>query len=70
MVGEMIGAIPNLWRLLRTGATWKGAKVGSLGDAAYYTFGLTKNMTTLKGAMVTTDDRLLVTLPPPLVTTT
>lgn len=39
-----------------TGATWKGQRVGSLGDAAYYTFGLTKNMTTLKGAMITTDD--------------
>jgi dTDP-4-amino-4,6-dideoxygalactose transaminase len=39
-----------------TGARYKGRRVGSLGDAAYYTFGLTKNMTTLTGAMVTTDD--------------
>ena len=43
-----------------TGARYSGAggtqRVGSFGDAAYYTFGLTKNMTTLTGAMVTTDD--------------
>lgn len=39
-----------------TGARYKGRRVGSFGDAAYYTFGLTKNMTTLTGAMVTTDD--------------
>ena len=38
-----------------TGARYKGARVGSLGDAAYYTFGLTKNITTLSGAMITTD---------------
>ncbi len=36
-----------------TGARYRGAR---LGDAAYYTFGLTKNITTLSGAMVTTDD--------------
>ena len=39
-----------------TGARYKGARVGSLGDASYYTFGLTKNITTLSGAMITTDD--------------
>lgn len=39
-----------------TGARYKGRRVGSLGDAAYYTFGLTKNITTLSGAMITTDD--------------
>ncbi|MFH1469220.1 MAG: aminotransferase class V-fold PLP-dependent enzyme [Pseudomonadota bacterium] len=39
-----------------TGARIGGAMVGSFGDAAYFTFGLTKNMTTLSGAMVTTDD--------------
>ncbi|MEC7986489.1 MAG: aminotransferase class I/II-fold pyridoxal phosphate-dependent enzyme [Myxococcota bacterium] len=39
-----------------TGASFQGKKVGSWGDAAYYTFGLTKNITTLSGAMVTTDD--------------
>lgn len=39
-----------------TGARYKGIRVGNLGDGAYYTFGLTKNMTTLSGAMVTTDD--------------
>jgi dTDP-4-amino-4,6-dideoxygalactose transaminase len=39
-----------------TGARYHGTRVGHLGDAAYYTFGLTKNITTLKGAMITTDD--------------
>lgn len=39
-----------------TGARLRGRPVGSLADAAYFTFGLTKNMTTLSGAMVTTDD--------------
>ncbi len=39
-----------------TGARYKGERVGHLGDAAYYTFGLTKNITTLSGAMITTDD--------------
>ena len=38
-----------------TGARYKGQRVGHLGDHAYYTFGLTKNITTLSGAMVTTD---------------
>ncbi len=39
-----------------TGARYKHKRVGGLGDAAYYTFGLTKNITTLSGAMITTDD--------------
>ena len=39
-----------------TGAKFQGKRVGSLGDAAYYTFGLTKNITTLSGAMITTND--------------
>ncbi len=39
-----------------TGARYKGSRVGNLGDAAYYTFGLTKNITTLSGAMITTND--------------
>ncbi|MBN1335222.1 MAG: DegT/DnrJ/EryC1/StrS family aminotransferase [Deltaproteobacteria bacterium] len=39
-----------------TGASFRGRAVGSFGHVAYYTFGLTKNMTTLSGAMVTTDD--------------
>jgi dTDP-4-amino-4,6-dideoxygalactose transaminase len=39
-----------------TGARSRGQRVGHLGDHAYYTFGLTKNITTLSGAMVTTDD--------------
>ncbi|RME23526.1 MAG: DegT/DnrJ/EryC1/StrS family aminotransferase [Deltaproteobacteria bacterium] len=38
-----------------TGARYRNVRVGNLGDAAYYTFGLTKNMTTLSGAMITTD---------------
>ncbi len=36
------------------GAEYKGRKVGGFGDAAYYTFGVTKNLTTLVGGMVTT----------------
>jgi len=39
-----------------TGARYKGKRVGALGQHAYYTFGLTKNITTLSGAMITTDD--------------
>jgi dTDP-4-amino-4,6-dideoxygalactose transaminase len=39
-----------------TGARYKGRRVGAIGGHAYYTFGLTKNITTLSGAMVTTDD--------------
>jgi perosamine synthetase len=39
-----------------TGAKYKHVRVGNLGDAAYYTFGLTKNITTLSGAMITTND--------------
>jgi perosamine synthetase len=39
-----------------TGARFAGRRVGSWGDAAYYTFGLTKNITTLSGAMITTND--------------
>ena len=39
-----------------TGATFNGRRVGGIGDAAYYTFGLTKNITTLSGAMITTND--------------
>jgi perosamine synthetase len=39
-----------------TGARYKGKRVGSIGGHAYYTFGLTKNITTLSGAMVTTDN--------------
>ncbi|MBN1872234.1 MAG: aminotransferase class I/II-fold pyridoxal phosphate-dependent enzyme [Candidatus Omnitrophica bacterium] len=37
------------------GAEYMGRKAGSLGGASYYTFGLTKNFTTLGGAMITTD---------------
>jgi len=42
-----------------TGARYKGRRVGGIGDAAYFTFGLTKNITTLSGAMVATDDDAL-----------
>ncbi len=36
------------------GSEFGGRKCGSFGDAAYYTFGATKNLTTLVGGMVTT----------------
>ena len=39
-----------------TGALFQGKRVGAWGDAAYYTFGLTKNITTLSGAMITTNN--------------
>jgi perosamine synthetase len=39
-----------------TGGKYAGKRVGSWGDAAYYTFGLTKNITTLSGAMITTNN--------------
>jgi dTDP-4-amino-4,6-dideoxygalactose transaminase len=39
-----------------TGANYRGARTGAIGHHAYYTFGLTKNITTLSGAMVTTQD--------------
>ena len=39
-----------------TGARYHGKRLGSFGDATYYTFGLTKNITTLRGGMITTDD--------------
>ena len=40
-----------------TGARYNLKRVGNLGDCAYYTFGLTKNITTLSGAMITTGDK-------------
>ena len=40
-----------------TGGKFKSRRVGAWGDAAYYTFGLTKNITTLSGAMITTNDK-------------
>ncbi len=39
-----------------TGARVGGKLTGSLGRAAYFTFGITKNFTTYSGGMVTTDD--------------
>ncbi len=39
-----------------TGSRYRGVRAGNLGDASYYTFGLTKNITTLSGAMITTND--------------
>lgn len=41
------------------GAEYKNKKVGSWGDAAYFTFGITKNFTTLGGGMVVTDSDAL-----------
>jgi dTDP-4-amino-4,6-dideoxygalactose transaminase len=38
------------------GAEYKGSKCGSLGDAAYFGFGITKNLALLSGGMVTTDN--------------
>ena len=38
------------------GATWKGKKVGSMGDMACFSFYPTKNMTTSEGGIITTDD--------------
>ena len=36
--------------------TWKGRKVGTLGDAASFSFYANKNITTAEGGMVVTDD--------------
>lgn len=41
------------------GAEYKGKKAGSLGKAAYFSFSMTKNFTTLGGSTVTTNDDLL-----------
>jgi dTDP-4-amino-4,6-dideoxygalactose transaminase len=41
------------------GATYDGRRVGSLGDAACFSFYPTKNMTTGEGGIVTTDDEAL-----------
>ena len=41
----------------QSGGRFNGQRVGSFGDAAYYTFGLTKNITSLSGAMITTNDK-------------
>jgi dTDP-4-amino-4,6-dideoxygalactose transaminase len=38
------------------GAEYKGRKAGSWGDAAYFSFGITKNMPLLGGGMVTVSD--------------
>jgi dTDP-4-amino-4,6-dideoxygalactose transaminase len=39
------------------GATFKGAKVGSMGDVATFSFYATKNLTTGEGGMVVTNDQ-------------
>lgn len=39
-----------------TGANFRHQKTGSIGHHAYYTFGLTKNITTLSGAMITSSN--------------
>ena len=41
------------------GATYKGKKVGSMGDMACFSFYPTKNMTTSEGGIITTDDEKL-----------
>ena len=41
------------------GARLRGRKVGTFGDAAYFSFALTKNFTTLGGGMVATSDDAL-----------
>lgn len=41
------------------GAEYKNNKLGSLGCAAYFTFGITKHFTTLDGGMVVTNDKKL-----------
>jgi len=38
------------------GAEYKGRKLGSWGNAAYFTFGITKNFTTLGGGMIVTNN--------------
>src|SRR3989338_532624 len=38
------------------GAEYKGRKTGSLGEASYFTFGITKNFTTLGGGMIATNN--------------
>ena len=38
------------------GSEYKGHKTGSLGYASYFTFGITKNFTTLSGGMVATNN--------------
>lgn len=41
------------------GGEYKGKKLGSFGDAAYFSFALTKNFTTMGGGMVVTSDEAL-----------
>jgi|GEM_PF-171237 len=41
------------------GAEYKNKKTGSFGKAAYFTFGVTKNFTTLGGGMIATNDKEL-----------
>lgn len=42
------------------GARWRGRMTGTIGDAAYFSFGLTKNFTTLDGGMVASNDIRLI----------
>jgi dTDP-4-amino-4,6-dideoxygalactose transaminase len=44
------------------GATYRGAKVGTLGDVACFSFHPRKIMTTAEGGMITTDDRAIAEL--------
>lgn len=41
------------------GAEYKGQKVGSFADIAYFSFGLLKNLNTLGGGIITTNNELL-----------
>lgn len=43
-----------------TGATYKGKTIGTLGNAACFSFHAVKNLTTGEGGMITTDDEALV----------
>lgn len=41
------------------GAEYKGRKIGTFGDVAYFSFGVMKNMNTLGGGMIVTDNKEL-----------
>ena len=42
------------------GGEYKGRKTGAIGNASYFTFGITKNFTTLEGASVYSRDKALI----------
>ncbi|NOZ01697.1 MAG: hypothetical protein GXP54_07390 [Deltaproteobacteria bacterium] len=43
------------------GATWRGRRVGTFGRASMFSFGMMKNLNTIQGGMVCTDDEALAT---------